>query len=95
MIWFLSFASAVFGIYFWLQHRSRQRELARPTAEHRLGMRYIGEATTLQTPIQNGVGSVRLGNRDWPVRGPNLPVGVRVRITGVDGVVLLVDRIAG
>lgn len=95
MIWFLYFASAVFGVYFWMQYRSRQRELARPTAEHRLGLRYIGEALVLQVPIQNGVGRIRLGNRDWEVRGPNLPAGARVRVTGVDGTVLLVDRTGG
>jgi membrane protein implicated in regulation of membrane protease activity len=93
MIWFLSFATTVFGIYFWLQYRSRQRELARPTAEHRFGLRHIGDATTLQSPIRNGVGSVQLGNREWRVRGPNLPVGARVRVTGVDGAILLVDRV--
>ena len=94
MYWFVSFATAVFGLYFWTQYRSRQRELARPTAEHRLGLRHIGEALTLQAPIHNGIGRVRLGNRDWEVRGPNLPAGVRVRVTGVDGLVLLVARTA-
>lgn len=95
MIWFVCFASAVFAIYFWRQYRSRQRELASPTAAHRLGLRHIGEALVLQAPIYNGVGRVRLGNRDWDVRGPNLPAGTRVRVTGVDGVVLLVDRTSG
>jgi membrane protein implicated in regulation of membrane protease activity len=95
MIWFLCFASTVFGLYFWMQYRARQRELARPTAEHRLGARHIGQALTLQTPIKDGNGRVRLGNRDWQVRGPNLAVGVRVRVTGVDGSVLLVDRTSG
>jgi membrane protein implicated in regulation of membrane protease activity len=94
MIWFVCFASAVFGLYFWNQYRSRRRELARPTAEHRLGLRYIGEALILQSPINDGTGRVRLGNRDWDVRGPNLPVGTRVRVTGVDGSILLVARTA-
>lgn len=94
MTWFLLFAGTVFALYFWMQYRARQRELARPTAEHRSGMRYIGEALTLQAPIKNGNGRVRLGNRDWVVRGPNLPAGSKVRVTGVDGTVLLVDRSA-
>lgn len=95
MIWFLCFASIVFGLYFWMQYRARQRELARPTAEHRLGALHIGQALTLQAPIHHGTGRVRIGNRDWEVRGPNLPVGARVRVTGVDGTVLLVDRTSG
>ena len=94
MTWFLIFAATVIAIYFWLQYRSRQRELRSPTAAHRLGAKHIGQALVLEAPINNGTGSVRLGNRQWQVRGPNLPAGVRVRVTGVDGTVLLIDRTA-
>lgn len=94
MTWFLIFASTVFAFYFWRQYRARQIELASPTADHRLGLKHIGQAVVLQQPLQNGSGTVRLGNRDWVVRGPNLPAGAKVRVTGVDGTVLLVDRMA-
>jgi len=94
MTWFLSFASAVLAFYFWLQYRNRQRELRSPTAAHRLGVKHIGQALVLEAPINNGTGSVRLGNRQWKVRGPDLPAGVRVRVTGVDGTILLIDRTA-
>jgi membrane protein implicated in regulation of membrane protease activity len=94
MTWFLIFASTVFGFYFWRQYRARQIELESPTADHRLGLKHIGQAVVLQQPLQNGLGSVRLGNREWVVRGPNLPAGAKVRVTGVDGTVLLVDRMA-
>jgi len=33
-------------------------------------------------------------NREWTIRGPNLPPGSKARVTGVDGTVLLVDRVA-
>jgi len=94
MTWFIPFALLVFGTYFWLQYRDRQRELDRPTAEHRQGARFIGQSLTLESPIRDGNGRIKLGNREWPVRGPNLPVGARVRVTGVDGTILLVDRVA-
>lgn len=94
MTWFIAFAVVVFAAYFWLQYRDRQRDLDRPTAEHRLGVRFIGQSLTLENPIRDGSGKVRLGNRDWVVRGPNLPTGARVRVTGVDGAILLVDRVA-
>jgi membrane protein implicated in regulation of membrane protease activity len=94
MTWFLYFASAVLAFYFWLQYRNRQRELRSPTAAHRLGVKHIGQALVLEAPINNGMGSVRLGNRQWKVRGPDLPAGCRVRVTGVDGTVLLIDRTA-
>ena len=94
MTWFLIFACTVFALYFWRQYRERRMELESPTAEHRQGMRHIGQALVLEQAIQNGMGRIRLGNREWSVRGPNLPAGTKVRVTGVDGSVLLVDRLA-
>ncbi len=92
MKWYFVFAFLVFTVYFWLKYRSRQLDLARPTAAHRSGMRHIGANLVLQTPIQNGSGRIHLGNREWVVRGPNLPAGSRVRVTGVQDTTLLVDR---
>lgn len=94
MTWFVIFACTVFGLYFWVQHRQRQRELNSPLASHRLGHSHIGQVIVLEQGLTNGAGHVRLGNRDWRVRGPNLPAGAKARVTGVDGTVLLVDRIA-
>jgi inner membrane protein len=94
MIWFLIFAATVFALYFWLQHRQKRRELDSPLASHRLGHSHIGQVIVLDQGLENGTGRVRLGNREWPVRGPNLPPGAKARVTGVDGSVLLVDRVA-
>jgi membrane protein implicated in regulation of membrane protease activity len=94
MIWFAIFACSVFALYFWRQHRQRQRELNSPLASHRSGHSHIGQVVVLEQGLQNGSGRIRLGNRDWPIRGPNLPPGAKARVTGVDGTVLLVDRVA-
>lgn len=94
MTGFLIFAATVFALYFWSRYRARQKELNSPLAEHRLGLKHIGASLVLEQPIQNNTGRIYLGNREWSVRGPNLPIGVRVRVTGVDGAVLLVDRTA-
>jgi inner membrane protein len=94
MTWFLLFAGTAFGWYFWRERRIRQIELDSPLADHRLGLRHIGQSLILEQPIHNNNGRIFLGNREWPVRGPNLPIGARVRVTGVDGSVLLVDRTA-
>lgn len=94
MIWFAIFATTVFAVYFWMQYRARQRELDSPLASHRSGHSHIGQVVVLEQGLQNGQGRVRLGNREWPVRGPNLPAGAKARVTGVDGTILLVDRVA-
>jgi inner membrane protein len=97
MTWlsFSIFAGIAFAWYFWREHRKRQAELNSPLAEHRQGMRYIGQSLVLEQPIQNNSGRIFLGKREWQVRGPNLPIGSRVRVMGVDGSILLVDRMAG
>lgn len=94
MIWFAIFAGSVFGGYFWLRYRERQRELNSPLASHRSGHSHIGQVVVLEQGLPNGTGRIRLGNREWPIRGPTLPPGAKARVTGVDGTVLLVDRVA-
>ncbi len=94
MTWFVIFAGTVFAWYFWRQYRAHQDEQNSPLADHRLGVRFIGQSLVLEQPIQNNAGKIYLGNREWQVRGPNLPIGSRVRVMGVDGSVLLVDRSA-
>jgi hypothetical protein len=93
MYWFALFAVTVFGLYFWREHRIQRRERHSPTAPHRVGERYIGQVLTLTDAIREGEGRARLGNRRWNLRGPNVPAGTRVRVTGVDGRILIVDRL--
>ena len=42
----------------------------------------VGRTATLEQPITNGVGHVRLGDTLWRVRGPDLPAGSTVRVCG-------------
>ena len=96
MFWFALFAATVFGLYFWREHRIQQQDLQSASAPHRVGERYIGQVLTLQRWHQRRRGAGRSsGNRRWSLRGPNVPAGSRVRVTGVDGSVLIVDRLPG
>jgi hypothetical protein len=95
MKWFLLFAAVVFGLYFWREYRVQQQDLESPYAPHRAGERHIGQVLQLEHAIHNGSGRARLGKRRWQLRGPDLPAGSRVRVTGVDGSVLIVDRLPG
>ena len=93
MGWFLVFAVTAFGLWFWREYRVRQREQQSASAPHRAGQRYIGQVLTLTESINDGSGRAKLGNRNWALRGPNVPAGTRVRVTGVDGTILIVDRL--
>jgi membrane protein implicated in regulation of membrane protease activity len=95
MAWFVIFACSVFGLYFWREHRVQQQDLQSASSPLRTGERYIGQILTLSEGLCDGSGRVKLGNRRWNLRGPNVPAGSRVRVTGVDGAVLIVDRLPG
>src|SRR5512134_1552763 len=95
MAWFLVFAITVFGLWFWREYRVQQRDLESASSPHRMGERFIGQVVTVPQGILNGTGRVKLGSRQWSLRGPDIPAGGKARITGVDGRVLIVDRMPG
>jgi inner membrane protein len=69
--------------------------LSRPSDEpdlNRRGLRYVGQVHTLGQAIVDGGGRLKLGDGTWKVLGPDLPAGTRVRIVGVDGIALRVER---
>jgi inner membrane protein len=95
MVWFVLFAGSVFGLYFWREYRVQQQDLQSASSPLRAGERYIGQVLTLTDGLRDGSGQVKLGERRWKLRGPIVPAGSRVRVTGVDGTVLIVDRLPG
>jgi hypothetical protein len=52
-----------------------------PLLNNRVGQ-LVGQTATLEQPIVNGVGHVRLGDTLWRVKGPDMPAGTKVRISG-------------
>ena len=55
--------------------------------------RFLGSEASLDEPIENGVGRVKLGDTMWRVRGNDLPAGAKIRVTGSDGSSLLVEAV--
>jgi membrane protein implicated in regulation of membrane protease activity len=62
-----------------------------PTLNKR-GHQYLGRVFTLDQPIVNGVGKLKVDDTIWKIGGLDCPGGTKVRVSGVDGVVLLVTR---
>lgn len=52
---------------------------------------YIGQVCVLSEAIMQGNGRARVGDGYWKVRGPDLPIGTPVRVTAVEGTVLIVQ----
>jgi len=59
-------------------------------ALNRRGEQYIGRVFTLDQAVVNGEGKIRVDDSTWKVHGKDCPAGTRVKVVGVDGVVLQV-----
>ena len=55
------------------------------------GGRLVGETAVVTDAITHGSGRVHLGDGDWIARGADMAVGERVRVTGTEGAILLVE----
>ncbi|MBL9065812.1 MAG: NfeD family protein [Sphingopyxis sp.] len=79
---------ALYGARRWL--KANPIESTDPLLNQR-GGRLVGEVLTLVTAIENGRGRAKVGDGEWPVRGPDTAAGTRVRVISADGGVLVVE----
>ena len=84
----LGVISIVVGRKVW---RPGQVESEDPTLNRR-AEQYVGQTFTLDTALENGRGRLNVGDGSWLAKGPDLPAGAKVRVTGVDGSVLEVEQ---
>ena len=73
-----------------IYQRRRPTETEQPLLNRR-GRQYVGHTFTLIEPIVNGEGKINVDDSIWRVRGPDCPAGTVVEVTGVDGIILLVE----
>jgi membrane protein implicated in regulation of membrane protease activity len=76
----------------WRHFATRKGNLDAPFLNQR-SEALVGREFTLEKPIVDGVGTLRIDDTVWRVGGPNLPAGMRVRIVAADGALLTVARV--
>lgn len=57
------------------------------------GGQIVGDSVVVTHVIEGGSGRVRHGDTEWLARGPDAQPGTRMRVTGADGIVLLVEHL--
>ena len=77
----------------WLRPRIERRSAGAERLNRR-GEQMIGQRYELIEPIINGRGKVRVGDGQWLVSGPDLPVGSTVEVLAVEGTTLQVRAAA-
>ena len=81
----------VVALFVWRRYkRPDGGESTQPPLNQR-GVHYIGQVFTLVEPISAGTGKIKVGDTVWLARGGDAPQGARVRVIGVDGVILRVE----
>ncbi|KQN54391.1 MULTISPECIES: NfeD family protein [unclassified Erwinia] len=74
----------------WLKHRDRRHP---PSQLNQRGQQLIGRQLTLDAPLVNGFGHVRVGDGNWRVQADEgLPAGSLVTVVAVEGITLRIVR---
>jgi inner membrane protein len=87
-------AFAVFSLAAIPLWRRLARSVGQPTDQPFLNRRtasYVGRVFTLEKPIVDGSGTVRIGDTIWRVTGPDCAAGSRVKIARAEGATLFVE----
>ncbi|MEZ3499793.1 NfeD family protein [Pantoea sp. KPR_PJ] len=72
--------------YRWIRYRERSQQ---PNSLNQRGTQLTGTLLTLDAPLVNGVGHVKLGDSSWRVQADqDLPAGTQVIVTGIEGITL-------
>lgn len=58
---------------------------------NRRGEQYVGRTFTLEESIVNGHGKIRVDDSTWRILGDDCAAGSKVKVIGVDGVLLKVE----
>jgi hypothetical protein len=65
----------------------------RPSGLNERALNLVGRETVLSEPLVDGRGRIRVDDTVWRVNGPDMPSGSRVKVVGVDGSVLRVEKV--
>ncbi|MCG7394410.1 NfeD family protein [Microvirga sp. ACRRW] len=84
----LSVAAVILGRYV-----TRAKDQAEAPASHlnQRGQALVGRVFTLETPIKDGEGRIRVDDSSWRVTGADRLKGAKVRVVRVEGSTLVVD----
>ena len=87
------FAAIIIPISLFIGHKVIKRTTgASPVwALNRRGQRYLNRSFTLNEPLKNKNGKIKIDDTIWKIRADeDLPAGKKIRIVGNDGPILLV-----
>ncbi|MEZ5901056.1 MAG: NfeD family protein [Hyphomicrobiaceae bacterium] len=89
----VAFAIISVATVFWVRRYAGDEVADEPTLNVR-GAQYVGRKVEVVDAIRNGRGKVRVGDTVWTAEGDDAAQGAEVRVTGVNGTVLVVTPLS-
>lgn len=80
-------------LVFWHWQLKTKKTTSNQSTLNRRNEQYINRIFTLTEPIVNGRGKIQVDDSFWLIAGNDLPVGTKVKVTNVDGVILQVEEL--
>ncbi|RLA38196.1 MAG: NfeD family protein [Gammaproteobacteria bacterium] len=84
---------SVVSIVSWRRYLVRHPIQTDQPSLNRRGEQYVDRLFTLEEPIVNGQGRIKVDDSTWKISGTDCAQGAKVRVVGVDGVILLVETL--
>lgn len=82
---------SVGSIIAWKRYRKTNPEVTDEPTLNRRGSQYIGRVFTLDAPIVDGVGKIRVDDSTWKVVGDDCAAGTKIKVVGIENTVLRVE----
>jgi membrane protein implicated in regulation of membrane protease activity len=92
LLMFAVFALIAVPVWRRLARSQREASESNPFLNRRAAA-LVGRVFTLEKPIVDGFGTVRIDDTIWRVAGPDVPAGSRVRVVQADGANLTVAAV--
>ena len=82
---------SIVSIAIWRRYAKTSSEVSDHPNLNRRGEQYVGRTFTLQEPIVNGMGKIKVDDSTWKISGEDCEAGTKVKVTGIDGTIFRVE----
>jgi len=83
---------SVASLFAWRKFAARHPEKTDQPQLNRRGMQYVGRTFTLEEPIVNQHGRIRVDDTTWKIEGEDCEAGTTVKVNEVKGAILIVEK---
>lgn len=82
----------IVSLFFWHKYLKKRKPTGEVSYLNQRARQYINRYFTLEEPIVNGRGRVKVDDTIWRVEGEDLAAGTRIQVIDVDGNILRIKK---